>query len=255
MRRKRMVIIGLLLLSMILIGCASQQRLAFKLVEEKKHQAVTPVQSTFDWAIEWWGPRHEAVNERIKKGNVDMLFIGNSITHGWENEGKEVWDTYYGHRNAVNMGFGGDWTQHVLWRLDHSDLENISPKLAVILIGTNNSNGDDNTPEEIADGIITICQRLRNRLPSMKILLLGIFPRGPEPSAQREKNRVASLRASRISDDKMIHYLNINQIFLAENGILTKDIMPDYLHLSEKGYRMWAEAMEPKVAQLLGETK
>lgn len=248
---RKTTIFVLLLTSTILFGCASQQQLAFKSVEGKTHSAVTPVARP----DQWWVLRHDAVNERLKNGNVDLLFIGDSITHRWENTGRQFWDAYYAPRNAVNMGFGGDRTQHVLWRLDHSNFEAISPKLAVLMIGTNNSNGNDNTAEEIADGIIAICQRLRTKLPMTKILLLAIFPRDPKPSVQRQKNIRASLSASRVADGKTIHYLDINSSFLTENEILTKDIMPDYLHPNKAGYKIWTEAIEPKVAQLMGEHK
>jgi len=212
------------------------------------HSAVEPAHRH-----NWWTIRNDAVNERVRQGNVDLLYIGDSITHGWEGSGRLYWDLYYGHRNAVNMGFSGDRTQHVLWRLDHGHLEGINPKLAIIMIGTNNSNGNDNTAEEIADGIIAICQRIRAKCPRTKILLLAIFPRGPQPSAQREKNAKASLLASKIADGKMIHYLDINKRFLEPDGSLSKEIMPDYLHPNEVGYRIWAQAVEPKVAELLGE--
>jgi beta-glucosidase len=215
---------------------------------EKQHSAVTP-----EHRHSWWTLRNDAVNERVKLGNVDLLMIGDSITHGWEGGGKKIWDKYYEHRNAVNMGFGGDRTQHVLWRLEHGHLEGISPKLAVLMIGTNNSNGEDNTAEEIADGIIAICKVIREKCPKTKILILAIFPRGPEPSEQREKNAKASQLASKIADDKMIYYLDINDKFLTKDGFLSKKIMPDYLHPNEEGYKIWAEAMEPKVAELMGD--
>ena len=145
------------------------------IAEEKPHSAVSP-----EHRHSWWTLRNDAVNERVKQGDVDFLFIGDSITHGWEGGGKKYWDKYYAPRKAVNMGFGGDRTQHVLWRLDHGHLEGISPKLAVLMIGTNNSNGDDNTAEEIADGIIAICKRIRTKCPKTKILILAIFPRKSE---------------------------------------------------------------------------
>jgi lysophospholipase L1-like esterase len=215
---------------------------------EKGNSTVTPAHRH-----SWWTLRNEAVNERVKQGDVDFLFIGDSITHGWENAGKKYWDKYYAPRKGVNMGFGGDRTQHVLWRLNHGHLEGISPKLAVIMIGTNNSNGNDNTAEEIAEGIIAICNKIRTKCPKTKILILAIFPRGPEPSAQREKNAKASLLASKIADGKMIHYLDINDKFLTKDGFLTCKIMPDYLHPNEAGYKIWAEAIEPKVAELMGD--
>jgi lysophospholipase L1-like esterase len=217
--------------------------------EQKPNSAVTP-----ESRDNWWTLRNDAVNERVKQGNVDLLMIGDSITHGWENTGKNIWDKYYANRNAVNMGFGGDRTQHVLWRLEHGHLEGISPKLAVVMIGTNNSNNEDNTAEEISEGIIAICKKIRDKCPKMKILLLAIFPRGPEPSPQREKNAKASLLASKITDNKMIYYMDLNDKFLIDKKFLSMKIMPDYLHPNEEGYKIWAEAIEPKVAELMGDT-
>ena len=234
----------LMIASLAVLILSSQVLLA----GEKQHSAVEP-----EHRHSWWTLRHDAVNERVKQGNVDLLMIGDSITHGWEGGGKEYWDKYYAPRNAVNMGFSGDRTQHVLWRLEHGHLDGISPKLAVLMIGTNNSNGKDNTAEEIADGIIAICKELQAECPRMKILILAIFPRGPELSDQREKNAKASSLASEIADGKMIHYLDINDKFLTADGFLSMKVMPDYLHPNEAGYKIWAEAIEPKVAELMGE--
>lgn len=255
MRRKITAIIILLLTSMTLFVGACQQERTCPSSIVGTHAAVTPVQQTAKWAVRWWGRRHDTVNKRLKKGHVDLLFVGDSITQGWEGQGRKVWNEYYAKRKAVNMGFSGDRTEHVLWRLDNSDFRRISPKLAVVMIGTNNSNGDEYTAEQIADGIIAICERLRCKLPKTRILLLAIFPRNHEPSAQRQKNAEASLLASKIADGEMIHYLDIGSSFLSEDGLLSKDIMQDYLHPNKTGYKIWAEAMEPKVAELMGEKK
>ncbi len=252
MRRKEMNIV-LILIFLTLFRCTTQQEILFKEVAKKTHAAVTPVRISFPEVQEWYWTRHEAVNQRLKQGNVDLLFVGNSIVNGWDNTGRKYWDKYYASRNAVNMGFGWDWTQHTLWRLDHSDFSNISPKLAVVLIGTNNSNGNDNIAEEIADGIIAVCGRLHTQFPDMKILLLGIFPREPLPCAQREKITRANQLASRIADGESIYYLDLSHLVLSEDGKLRQDLMPDFLHPNEEGYRVWAEAMEPKIAELLGE--
>jgi len=253
MRRRIAAIAILVWAGLTLAGCAGYQAQAFASLETKSHSAVTPVVQTAEWAVKWWGPRHEAVSKRLAEGDVGLLFIGDSITHGWENAGRRIWDRYYAPRQAVNMGFSGDRTQHVLWRLDHTDFSGLSPRLAILMIGTNNSNGSDNAAEEIADGITAICQRLRTQLPDMKILILAIFPRNPEPGPQREKNAEASRLAARIADGKMIHYLDINDEFLMEDEVLSKEIMPDYLHPNGTGYKIWAEAIEPKVAELMGE--
>jgi lysophospholipase L1-like esterase len=198
--------------------------------------------------------RHESFNERAKQGNVGLILIGDSITQGWEGNGaKDVWDKYYTKRDAMNLGIGGDRTQHVLWRLDHGNIDGISPKLAVLMIGTNNSNGSDNTAEEIGAGITAIVKKLREKLPQTKVLILAIFPRGAMPNPQREKNAKASEIAANSADNKMVYFLDIGPKFLGPDGALTKEIMPDYLHLSPAGYEIWASATEPMVAQLMGE--
>src|SRR5687767_14628351 len=107
---------------------------ALRAEDAPAHDAVKPVPRDAGWM-----KRHESFNERVKKGNVDLIFIGDSITQGWEGAGKGVWEKYYGKRNAVNLGIGGDRTQHVLWRLENGNIKGIEPKLAVVMIGTNNS--------------------------------------------------------------------------------------------------------------------
>lgn len=261
MKRKLMGVLGLCVLTAVFTGCLETQKSDRYGLAGKTHSAVTPADRA---NVEWWMPRHEQVLARVAQGNVDLIMVGDSITHGWENKGKAVWDEYYAGRHAVNMGFGGDQTQHVLWRFDHGELDGIRPKLAVLMIGTNNSNREDYTAEEIADGIKAICAQIREKLPKTKILILAIFPRGDAEqrkdmehgatfNPQWAKNAEASQLASQIADGKHIFYLDINHAFLDENGVLSRDIMPDLLHLNEKGYKMWAEAMEPTVKKLMGE--
>ncbi len=202
----------------------------------------------------WWQQRHEGMNARVKQGNVDLLFIGDSITQGWEGDGKDVWREFYGKRNAVNLGIGGDETQHVLWRLDHGNIDGIAPKLAVMMIGTNNNNTQSSTPEQIAEGIEAIVEKLRTKLPNTKILLLGIFPRGADNNDHlRQINVKVNGIISKLADDKTVFYLDIGPKFLAADGTLSKEVMHDLLHLNAKSYETWAEAIEPMVAKLMGE--
>jgi lysophospholipase L1-like esterase len=204
-----------------------------------------------------WMSLHEAFLKRAGQGKVNLLFLGDSITQGWaghDDAGKgprEVWDRYYGARDAANFGIGGDRTQHVLWRLDHGEVDGIKPKVVVLMIGTNNLGSD--TPAEIADGITAIVQKLRTKLPETKILLLGIFPRGQNPGSVRERIKAINARIARLDDDKFIHYLDIGRHFLNEDLTISHDVMPDYLHLTRKGYRIWADAIEPKLASMLEE--
>ena len=200
----------------------------------------------------WWQQRHESMNARAKQGHVDLLMIGDSITHGWEGAGKDVWNNYYGKRHAVNLGIGGDQTQHVLWRLDHGNIEGISPKLAVLMIGTNNSSS--NSPEQIAEGVKAIVDKLRTKLPQTKVLVLAIFPRGPDNHDRlRQVNTKANERISKLADGRTVFFLDIGPKFLQADDTLSKDIMPDLLHPNAKGYKIWAEAIEPTVAKLMGE--
>jgi len=202
---------------------------------------------------EWWTKRHQSMNDRVKQGNVDMVFIGDSITQGWEGAGKATWDKFYAKRNAVNLGIGGDRTQHVLWRLDNGNIEGISPKLAVVMIGTNNTGS--NSAEEISDGITAIVKKLRDKLPTTKILLLAVFPREEKPGELRAKNDKVNTLISALKDNKSVFYMDINAKFLDKDGTLPASIMPDFLHPNEKGYEIWSDAIEGKVAELMGEVK
>lgn len=211
------------------------------------HDAIKPVPRAGGWM-----KRHESFNARVAKGNVDLLFIGDSITQGWEGRGKGVWQKFYGKRNAVNLGIGGDRTQHVIWRLDNGNVKDISPRAAVIMIGTNNSGS--NSSEQIAEGVTVIVKQLREKLPEMKILLLAVFPRGENKADKRRQvNEGANAVFAKLDDGRHVHYLDIGPEFLEDDGTLTREIMPDLLHLSEKGYTIWAASIEDKLAELLGD--
>jgi beta-glucosidase len=184
-----------------------------------------------------------------------LLLIGDSITHGWEGDGKSVWEKFYTKRNAMNLGIGGDRTQHVLWRLENGNIDGLKPKAAVLMIGTNNSNGNDNTAEEIGAGIQAIVKKLREKLPETKVLILAVFPRGEKPNPQRDKNAKASEIASQLADNQNVFYLDIGPKFLQDDGTLSKEIMPDLLHLSPKGYEIWATSIEDRLAEMMGEKK
>jgi beta-glucosidase len=213
------------------------------------HSAVKPVPRG-----EAWKKRHESFNARVAKGKVDLLMIGDSITHGWESSGKKVWEKYYSRRNAVNLGISGDRTQHVLWRLENGNIKGVSPKLAVIMIGTNNA--ASNSAKEIYEGVAAIVAKLQKELPEMKILVLAIFPRGiNDDDARRKNNMAANKMIAKLHNGKKVSFLDINAAFLAKDAkrTLTKEVMPDRLHPREKGYGIWAKAMESKIIELMGE--
>ncbi|HJO26831.1 MAG TPA: family 16 glycoside hydrolase [Planctomycetota bacterium] len=217
--------------------------------EAPSHAAVTPV-PRFD---EWWKQRHGAMNKRAAAGPGRLLFIGDSITHAWENNGAQAWAQHFARRAAVNLGISGDRTQHVLWRLRHGNLGQLSPELAVLMIGTNNS-GDD-SPVMIADGMRTVVEELLAHPSQMQVLLLAIFPRGATPADPlRQTNEAANnLAEAWAATQPRVHFLDIGASFLDPTGNLSREVMPDLLHLTPAAYATWAAAIEPEVARLLGE--
>jgi lysophospholipase L1-like esterase len=195
--------------------------------------------------------RHHRFLEIAKQGHVEVLFLGDSITEGWEGAGKDVWHERFAPLKAANFGIGGDRTQHVLWRLrDGKELEGISPKVVVLMIGTNNM--ATNTAEQIVQGVTAVVDELKHQLPQGKILLLGIFPRSPDGQhAVRAKIKAVNEQIAKLDDGKEVRYLDIGDKFLQPDGALTAEIMPDFLHLSPKGYTIWADAIQPALTEML----
>jgi len=205
-------------------------------------------------------PRHKEFLNRIEqsKGEGDVIFLGDSITHGWEGQ-KAAWKEYFGDFKPVNLGIGGDQTGHVLWRItDGKELENLKPKAAVIMIGTNNGH----PPEQVAGGIKAIVQELKKQKPGIKILVLGVFPRGNKADADTETGIVPAAKLNKkipainaiianLDDGKTVFFKDIGKEFLDKNGGLSKDIMNDYLHLTGKGYDIWGKAIKGDIQKLV----
>ena len=202
--------------------------------------------------------RQEQVLQRAKDnpGEYDILFVGDSITQGWEGAGKQVWEKYYGNRKCLNVGVGGDRTEHVLWRFEQGQLEGIRPKVVVLMIGTNNSNKNRDGTEQYTDldileGVQAIVAQIRERLPDSKLILVGIFPRDPTFSTRRGKILQVNQALARMNDGKNIFYMDFGSQFIEDDGSISKDMMHDYLHPDQPGYVIWAEAIEPKLKELL----
>ena len=199
-----------------------------------------------------WDARHEQYLKRAKEGNCDLLFLGDSITEGWGNN--ETWKKLYVPRKAVNFGIGGDTTQNVHWRLVNGELDGIKPKAIVLMIGTNNFGLHNDKPEDVVRGVEALVKVLREQLPDAKILLLGMFPRDQKPGTDfRKRIATANEGIAKLAASEHLQYLDLGSKFLSEDGTLSKEIMPDFLHLSAKGYEIWGDAIEPSVKKMLGE--
>jgi len=194
--------------------------------------------------------RHKQFLEIVAKGEGDVIFLGDSITQGWEGN-KKIWTENFGAFKPVNLGISGDQTGHVLWRItDGKEIAPLKPKVAVIMIGTNNTGG--HSAEQIAGGIEAIVKELRKQKPEMKILLLGVFPRSAKAEdAIRAKIKKINETIAKLDDGKFVFYKDIGDKFLDKDGTLDKKIMPDLLHLSAAGYEIWASAIKEDIAKLL----
>ncbi len=192
---------------------------------------------------------HNSFLKIAKEGKAQVVFLGDSITQGWGGQ-KAIWEKAFGKYKPANFGIGGDRTQHVLWRIQNGELEGIKPKAVVIMIGTNNSGSD--SAEGIAKGVTKIVETVRAKQPDAKILLLAVFPRGEKasPNPGRDKLKAVNAIIAKLHDGKSVHYMDIGEKFLQADGVLTKEIMPDFLHLSSKGYQIWADAITAKLDEL-----
>lgn len=204
----------------------------------------------------YWKQLHDEFRAYPNRDRVPLLFLGDSITHGWDNNA--TWRRYYAPRGAAHFGIGGDRTQHLLWRVENGELAGMNPKVIVVLIGTNNVGSDP--PGQIAAGIRRVVEAIRKACPSSRVLLVGVLPRGRYGTASSPRApldpRPAEINAGLqgIDDGKQVRYLDIGASFL-KDGEPSKALMPDFLHLSGDGYRAWAEAMEPTLAEMLEDQK
>ncbi len=210
------------------------------------------------------GKKHESFNEISKLGEAPLVFLGDSITAGWNGRGKDAWKKYWVPLKAANFGIGGDRTEHILWRLQNGNYDGLKPKLTVLMIGTNNT-GHQGRPmkehngavykssaEQTSEGVTAIVKLLKKKQPQMKILILAIFPRGANNNdAMRQQNQATNKSIAKLADDKTVWFLDINQAFLESDGTLSKEIMPDLLHPNAAGYEIWSKAIMGKVKELM----
>lgn len=207
---------------------------------------------------EWWMERHQGILNKLVK-DPELILIGNSIIHSLDNENRqEVWEKFLDRYRAVNMGFSGDRTENVIWRLENGSLENINPKLALILIGTNNTDGNHylniSTPEELAGGIWKICEIVVEKLPDTKILIMGILPYGYKPNHRDNINKATNNLISKFPEKHTnINYIDIGQVYLDADGKVRQELMPDYLHPNPEGHLLMFEALEENIEKLMSD--
>lgn len=208
-----------------------------------------------------WHRRHADILRIKDEVDPEVVLIGDSITHMWGgrpfeqkfHRGQDSWNDTFGEQ-ALNLGFGWDRTQNVLWRIDHGELDGISPRTVVIHIGTNNLAGTprhrESQPAEVATAIGAICKRVQTKLPDARIILMAVFPRGEKPDfpkrpAIAEINKLLKPKAEELG----VTFLDVTQQLLEEDGTISREVMGDYLHPTAKGYAIWADALKPHLGQ------
>jgi len=208
------------------------------------------------WTL--WMEHHNNRCRWVAEQEVDLLMVGDSIVFGWSRKGKPVWDEFYGKRKAVNIGSSGDRTKHMLWHFRNGGLAGMkdrNPKVVLVMIGTNNRGIPELHGYDTAYGILALLKEIHAQLPKSKVLLMPIFPRGNTPQDQgRIRNNEINKIIKTYVDDKTVYWLDIGHVFLNEDGTIKKELMPDGLHPNIPGYRVWAEAMEPTIKKMLGES-
>lgn len=220
---------------------------------------LVPVTQNRDWRTYDWVDRHAAAAALMMERRPEIVLIGDSITHFWSGDpfdlrhaGVDSWERLFAGRRVVNLGYGWDRTENVLWRLAHGEFEGASPQVAVVMVGTNNVGR--NTPDEVAAGVERICAVVHGASPSTRILLLAIFPRGEKPNPARDVVGEINTRLAKLEGRHGITYLDIGHVFLGPGGTIARDVMGDFLHPTAKGYNLWADAMAPTLQRLLAAT-
>jgi lysophospholipase L1-like esterase len=219
--------------------------------------------------LRWWRERHEAKLVELKRGHVDLVFLGDSITQNWEKSGPQpwqnirpIWNRFYGDRNALNLGFVGDATSHLLWRIDNGELAGIAPKVAVILIGANNMGRVHWPVDDNVTGIETVVAEVRRRLPQTRILLLGVLPSERSDWITQSTIQINRALAARYGNGAIpdVTYLDVGSIFL-HGGTVDRSLYLDPLltppdpplHPTAQGMERLATAIEPSLVALLGD--
>lgn len=204
----------------------------------------------YDWmSIKTWDKMHAEDTVIAEYEQVDVLFVGDSITAGWD---WQIWEKNFVPLKAANFGIGGDNTGNVLWRLQHGAVGNLQPKLIVLLIGVNNVGGLQESPEQAADGVSRVVQQLQLAWPNSKILLNAVFPFDQDAkSPNRTKVKQLNKIIAKLGNNKTIFFKDYGPLLLEKNGSIAPEIMKDFLHPTPKGYEIWASAMTPDIQALL----
>lgn len=193
---------------------------------------------------------HDEYKKQSKTGKINLLFFGDSITFGWTAQGKAVWDREFTGWTAGNFGVPGETSAGVLWRITHGEVAGLNPKAIVLLIGTNDLS-EGTRPAGVIENIGTIVGEFQKMAPEARVIIVGVLPRGPtENLAYRKEIKAINEGLAKFDNGKKIRFLEFNAELLNQENNISEEMMPDYMHLSEKGYEVWANALRPVLSDL-----
>ncbi|WP_269531491.1 GDSL-type esterase/lipase family protein [Chitinimonas sp. BJYL2] len=213
--------------------------------------ALNPVAQTADWTASWWQSRHEAKLAEVRtRPPVRVVMLGDSLTHEWERDHPASWQQHMAPLGTLNLGFAGDRTEHLLWRIQQGTLDGLRPEWVVLLIGTNNAGLRRDPPTLMHQAIAALLQQIQQRLPDARIVLMAIPPRGATPEDPlRQHNHAVNAALRPLADGQRIVWLDIAPQMLEPGGHTGAAYLPDSIHFSAEGYARWARVLLPLLAR------
>ncbi len=238
---------------LLIISCLSLLLTnTFSFAHESKSSGLIPSPRTIEYpwmSVATWKKMHAEDIAVAEQGDADILFVGDSITAGLNDK---LLNTYFPQLHLANFGIGGDHTGNLLWRLQHGRADRIKPKVVILLIGVNNFGHLNEKPAQVFSGIEAIVNLLRKIYPNAKILVNGIFPFEELPQSEKRKLAIeANKMIAALNDNQHIFVKDYGPLFLQDSGYISKEIMSDFLHPTEKGYQIWLKAMQPDIQNLI----
>lgn len=242
----------LLQLTSLICGLTLSLTASLSVADQAKASGTTPSPRAIEYSwmsVETWNKMQAEDVAIAEKGGVDLLFVGDSITAGWN---WDIWQKNFSQYNPANFGIGGDHTGNLLWRLQNGDKGKLKPKAVVLLIGVNNFGHLNETPQQVFEGIKAVVKNLRKNYPKAKILVNGVFPfEESATSPKRAMVKEVNALVATLDDNKHVFVKDYGYLFLQADGTISKDTMGDFLHPTAKGYQIWVDAMLPDIQKLM----
>ena len=253
MRMKKLLIIGAAAMLLLSVECIAAES-PVSAVSRMENRTKDPKRDPGLFGDYWWANRflsRSRLVEGFRGKTVDVVLFGDSIMHFWEWKHPKSWAKFTKGRTVLNLGYGGDKTQNLLWRMEHGELDGYTAKCIVLMIGTNNNSANDSDPAAVAEGVKKVVAGIRSRQPKAKLILHPIFPRGCSAdsarhvAARQRNDKTNELLRKFAEEDGKLVYVDFNDKLVDESGWVPKSLMADEIHPTDAGYDIWMDALAP----------